>query len=66
MKAFGITVNLNKLPDYVEKVVTIEVSKFKELYVYTSENMQLAWGSLLLMTVICYLFSYVFIRVKKL
>ena len=65
MKAFGITVNLNELPDIIQGEVPMEVTTFKEIFDYTAGNMYLAWEALLLMAVVCYAVSYVSTRIKK-
>ena len=61
MKAFGITADLNKLPE-----LNIDMPIYKEIFEHTAENMGIAWGALLLMTVVCYAISYISMRVKKL
>ncbi len=61
MKAFGITADLNKLPE-----LNIDMPIYKEIFEHTAENMGIAWGALLLMTVVCYAVSYISMRVKKL
>ena len=68
MKAFGITANLNKLPDIVnlnDPPQVIEVIKYKDIFEYTAGNLYLAWKALLLMTVVCYALSYLSTRIKK-
>ena len=68
MKSYGITADLNRLPDLVvlEGGIEQEVRIYKEIFDYTAANMRLGWNSLLLMTVVCYLLAYVLMRVKKL
>ncbi len=76
MKAYCITADLNSLTDKVKLddpnlqqaigAAEIEVTKVKEIFEYSNNNMLLAWGALLLMTIVCYAISYISMRFKKL
>ncbi len=65
MKAFGITANLNTLPDIFGGKIPMEITTPKDIFNYAASNMHLAWLALLAMTVVCYLFSYISMRVRK-
>ena len=65
MKSFGITTNLNVLPDIMEGDIPMEIYSVKDIFEYTASNIRIGWEALILMTVICYIFVYVSMRLKK-
>lgn len=66
MKSLGITANLNELINVIHlDIGDMDVTSVKDIFEYTAKNMQLGWDALLFMSIVCYLLTYISMRLKK-